>query len=211
MNSHFDASFRIQPMPNRRMIIESHVRISGNSNRFGWMIGYLMKIRKFVAAAALTAAATGITAATANGAPTAQSFDGFDRGVAYVAAVAPDNSAATLTLASGKFELRPDGFSVIAPDGAVLASVPTTLHTAAGQRVQVVPEVDAAASTLTLTPVGAPAQPQLQNIGDAGTTVAGVLIGCAIGFLIGFLFFVAGAIPGCIIGGIIGGIAGANQ
>ncbi|MEV6277014.1 hypothetical protein [Nocardia sp. NPDC051832] len=159
----------------------------------------------------MTVAATGITAATANGAPAAQTFSGFDRGVEYVAAVAPDHSAATLTLASGKFELRPEGITVIAPDGAVLASVPTTLQTAAGP-LQVIPEVDAAASQLTLTPVNAPApQAALQNIGDAGTTVAGVLIGCAVGALIGLLFFVAGFIPGCIIGGIIGGIAGANQ
>ncbi|MFC9895590.1 hypothetical protein ACFVMC_18050 [Nocardia sp. NPDC127579] len=170
-----------------------------------------MKIRKLVAAAVLTAAATGVTAATAHGAPAAQTFDGIDRGVAYTAAVAPDRSAATLTLAAGTFELRPDGVAVIAPDGAVLASVPTTVHTAAGQRIEVAPTLDAAASTLTLAPVNAPAQPQLQYIGDAGTTVAGVLIGCAIGFLIGALFFVAGAIPGCIIGGIIGGITGANQ
>ncbi|MEV0246950.1 hypothetical protein AB0H76_10215 [Nocardia sp. NPDC050712] len=170
-----------------------------------------MKIRKLVAAAVLTAAATGVTAVTAQGAPV-QSFTGTDRGVSYVAAVAPDNSAATLTLASGKFELRPDGFSVIAPDGAVLASVPTALRTVAGQQVQVIPEVDAAASTLTLTPVNAPApQANLQNIGDAGTTVAGVLIGCAVGALIGALFFLVGLPVGCVIGGIIGGIAGANQ
>ncbi|MGW0250621.1 hypothetical protein ACWDYH_28710 [Nocardia goodfellowii] len=170
-----------------------------------------MKLRKFVAAAVLTAAATGVTAATAHGAPTPQTFNGSDRGVEYVAAVAPDNSAATLSLASGTFELRPEGITVIAPDGAVLASVPTTLHSAAGP-VQVTPRLDPAATTLTLTPVNAPAaQPDLQNIGDAGTTVAGVLIGCAIGFLIGLLFVFVGAIPGCIIGGIIGGIAGANQ
>ncbi|WP_339401680.1 hypothetical protein [Nocardia sp. XZ_19_385] len=171
-------------------------------------------IRKLVAAAVLTAAATAVTAATASGAPAVAqqpAFSGVDRGVQYAAAVAPDHSAATLTLASGKFELTPTGITVVAPDGAVLASVPTTLQTAAGT-VQVVPEVDAAASQLTLTPVNAPApQPALQNIGDAGTTVAGVLIGCAVGALIGFLFFFVGFAPGCLIGGIIGGIVGANQ
>jgi hypothetical protein len=72
---------------------------------------------------------------------------------------------------------------------------------------------------MTLTPVGGPAPnvaaaPEavaLQNIGDAGTTVAGVLIGCGLGILIGIWFFGVGAIFGCVIGGIIGGIVGANQ
>ncbi|WP_433655417.1 hypothetical protein ACQPW1_31620 [Nocardia sp. CA-128927] len=74
-----------------------------------------------------------------------------------------------------------------------------------GQQVRVAPEVNASATTLTLTPVGA-AAPEAgapQFIGDAGTTVAGVLIG----FLIGLIFVIVGAIPGCS----IGGIAGANQ
>ncbi len=101
----------------------------------------------------------------------------------------------------------------LAPDGSVVANVPTTMQSVSGQQVRVAPEVNAAATTLTLTPVGAavPEQGAPQFIGDAGTTVAGVLIGCAIGFLIGLIFAIVGAIPGCIIGGIIGGIAGANQ
>lgn len=175
-----------------------------------------MNIRKLVATAVLTIAATGVAAATAHGqAEVADAaFTGVDHGVAYTAAVAPDHSSATLTLASGKFVLTPDqGISVLAPDGSVVATVPTTLQSVSGQQVQVAPEVNAAATTLTLTPVGAatpePGAPQF--IGDAGTTVAGVLIGCAIGFLIGLIFAIIGAIPGCIIGGIIGGIAGANQ
>ncbi|MFC9439140.1 hypothetical protein [Nocardia sp. NPDC057030] len=169
-----------------------------------------------MATAVLTIAATGVAAATAHGqAEVADAaFNGIDHGVAYTAAVAPDHSSATLTLASGTFVLTPDqGVSVLAPDGAVVATVPTTLRSVSGQQVQVAPEVNAAATTLTLTPVGAaspePGAPQF--IGDAGTTVAGVLIGCAIGFLIGLIFAIIGAIPGCIIGGIIGGIAGANQ
>ncbi|MFE9576851.1 hypothetical protein ACFYO1_10745 [Nocardia sp. NPDC006044] len=169
-----------------------------------------------MATAVLTIAATGVAAATAHGqAEVADAaFTGVDHGVAYTAAVAPDHSSATLTLASGRFVLTPDqGVSVLAPDGAVVATVPTTVQSVSGQQVRVAPEVNAAATTLTLTPVGAaspePGAPQF--IGDAGTTVAGVLIGCAIGFLIGLIFAIIGAIPGCIIGGIIGGIAGANQ
>lgn len=175
-----------------------------------------MNIRKFVATAVLTIAVTGVAAATAHGqAEVADAaFNGVDHGVAYTAAVAPDHSSATLTLASGTFVLTPDqGVSVLASDGSVVATVPTTMQSVSGQQVRVAPEVNAAATTLTLTPVGAaspePGAPQF--IGDAGTTVAGVLIGCAIGFLIGLIFAIIGAIPGCIIGGIIGGIAGANQ
>lgn len=175
----------------------------------------LMKIKKMVATTVLTIAATGITAATAYGSPEVPSetvLNGVDHGIEYTAAVATDRSDATITLASGRFVLTPDaGISVLAPDGSVVATVPTTLQTVAGQQVQVTPEVDAAATTLTLTPVHAPASAPLQFIGDAGTTVAGVLIGCAVGALIGLLFFIAGFVPGCIIGGIIGGIAGANQ
>ncbi|MFF3223917.1 hypothetical protein ACFYV7_14080 [Nocardia suismassiliense] len=174
-----------------------------------------MNIRKMLATAALTVAATGVAAATAHGeVQVADAISGFDRGVAYTAAVAPDRSNATVTLASGKFVLTPDqGISVLAPDGSVVANVPTTLQSVAGQQVRVAPQVDAGATTLTLTPVGAavPEAGAPQFIGDAGTTVAGVLIGCAIGFLIGLIFAIIGAIPGCIIGGIIGGIAGANQ
>ncbi|QIS04554.1 hypothetical protein F5X71_21445 [Nocardia brasiliensis] len=174
-----------------------------------------MNIRKFVATAAITIAATGIAAATAHGeVQVADAITGVDHGVAYTASVAPDHSSATVTLASGKFVLTPDqGISVVAPDGALVATVPTTLQSVSGQQVRVAPQVDAGATTLTLTPVGAavpePGAPQF--IGDAGTTVAGVLIGCAIGALIGLIFVIIGAIPGCVIGGIIGGIAGANQ
>ncbi|WP_433602945.1 hypothetical protein ACQPXH_15005 [Nocardia sp. CA-135953] len=174
-----------------------------------------MKIKKLVATTVLTVAATGITAATAYGSPEVSSetvLNGVDRGVQYTAAVATDRSDATITLAAGKFVLTPDaGITVLAPDGSVVATVPTTLQTVAGQQVQVTPEVDATATTLTLTPVNAPQSAPLQFIGDAGTTVAGVLIGCAVGALIGLLFFFVGFLPGCVIGGIIGGIAGANQ
>ncbi|WP_433678113.1 hypothetical protein [Nocardia sp. CA-119907] len=174
-----------------------------------------MKIKKLMATTVLTVAATGITAATAYGSPEAPSetvLNGVDHGIEYTAAVAADRSDATITLASGRFVLTPDaGITVLAPDGSVVAAVPTTLQTVAGQQVQVTPEVDTAATTLTLTPVNAPASGPLQFIGDAGTTVAGVLIGCAVGALIGLLFFFVGLVPGCIIGGIIGGIAGANQ
>ncbi|MBF6331401.1 hypothetical protein [Nocardia transvalensis] len=175
-----------------------------------------MRIAKVAAAAAVSTAALGIAAATAHGEAAVAAVpvvSSVDQGVAYTAAVAPDRSSATVTLASGKFVVTPAGISVQAPNGSVVAAVPTSLQTATGQQVTVAPQVDASATTLTLTPVSAavpePGAPQF--IGDAGTTVAGVLIGCAIGVLIGLIFLIVGLIPGCIIGGIIGGIVGANQ
>ncbi|MFI5775592.1 hypothetical protein [Nocardia sp. NPDC051570] len=175
-----------------------------------------MRIAKVAAAAVLSTTALGIAAATAHGeagltaVPVVSSVD---HGVEYTAAVLPDRSSATVTLASGMFVMTPAGVSVRAPDGSVVATVPTAMQTAAGQEVRVAPEINAAATTLTLRPVGAalPEAGAPQFIGDAGTTVAGVLIGCAIGALIGLIFLVVGFIPGCVIGAIIGGIVGANQ
>ncbi|QIS13107.1 hypothetical protein [Nocardia arthritidis] len=168
-----------------------------------------------MATTTLTIAATGIAAATAYGQAevAGPSFNGVDGGVAYTASVAPDRSSATMHLASGKFVLTPDAVAVVANDGTTVGTAPTVMRTVTGQEVQVAPEIDAAATTLTLKPVSTAAAGinAPQTIGDAGTTVAGVLIGCAIGFLIGLIVFFVGAIPGCVIGGIIGGIAGANQ
>ncbi|MCM6775441.1 hypothetical protein NDR87_15805 [Nocardia sp. CDC159] len=175
-----------------------------------------MRIAKVAAAAVLSTTALGVAAATAHGEAniaTVPVVSSVDQGVEYTAAVAADRSSATVTLASGKFVTTPAGVSVQAPDGSVVATVPTSIQTVAGQQVQVAPQIDAAATTLTLHPVGAavPEPGAAQFIGDAGTTVAGVLIGCAIGALIGLIFLVVGLIPGCVIGGIIGGIVGANQ
>jgi hypothetical protein len=182
-----------------------------------------MKIRKFIAAAVFTVAATGVAAATAHGEGqvAGPEINGVDGSIAYTTALAPDHSGATVTLAAGKFTLAPDAsaITVLAPDGSVAGSMPTTLQTVAGQALQVTPDIDASGTQLTLTPVNGPApgvagSPEavaLQSIGDAGTTVAGVLIGCGLGILIGIWFFGVGAIIGCVIGGIIGGIVGANQ
>ncbi|WP_431957226.1 hypothetical protein [Nocardia lijiangensis] len=167
-------------------------------------------IKKLIAAAVLTVAATtGIATATANGSPGGV-VAGVDQGVEYTASVAPDRSGATLTLAAGTFEVAPDAVLVHAPDGAVVGSLPTTLHTVTGQQVRIAPVVDASATELTLTPVSGPAQPELAFIGDAGTTIGGIAIGCVIGALIGAIFLILPAIPGCIIGAVIGGIIGAN-
>lgn len=174
-----------------------------------------MKFKQLLAAGVLTVAATGITAATAHGAPLAgPGVAGVDGALTYTAAVAPDGSAATVALAAGTFELTPDaGVAVLAPDGSRVGFIPTTVQTVAGPAVQVIPEVDAAATTLTLTPVGAPAPNPvaLQNIDQTGNIVAGIAIGCVVGALIGLIFLFVSAIPGCLIGAVIGGIIGANQ
>ncbi|MEV6432395.1 hypothetical protein [Nocardia sp. NPDC051463] len=176
-----------------------------------------MMIKRLIAATMFTVAATGITAATAHGQPVAPGaeFEGVDSGVVYTAAVAPDRSSATVTLASGTFEVTPTTgvITVLAPDGSVVGWLPTAAQTVAGRQVQVTPQIDSTATSLTLAPVGAvaPEPGALQNIGDAGTTIAGIAIGCVVGALIGLIFLVVTAIPGCIVGAIVGGIIGANQ
>ncbi|WP_039798363.1 hypothetical protein [Nocardia araoensis] len=172
-----------------------------------------MKFRKLVATTLLTIAATGVTAATAYG--QAEVYEptsgGVDDVVASSVTVAPDRSSATITLDSGTFAVTPDMITVLAPDGEVVATVPTTLRSALGQEVAVYPEMDADATTLTLTPVGAaipePGAPQF--VGDAGSALGGVLIGCAIGAVVGLIFLIIGVFPGCVLGGLIGGVAGA--
>ncbi|MGQ4598426.1 hypothetical protein [Nocardia sp. R6R-6] len=174
-----------------------------------------MKLRKVVATTLLTIAATGVTAATAYGQAevSGPAISGVDRGAAYTATVAPDRSSATVTLTSGEFALTPDGISVLAPDGEVVAQVPTTVQSVLGQHVQVFPEIDAAATTLTLTPVGAaipePGAPRF--IGDPQATLGGVALGCAIGAAIGLIFLLVGVFPGCVVGGLIGAAAGASR
>ncbi|MFR9749991.1 hypothetical protein ACL02S_03025 [Nocardia sp. 004] len=178
-----------------------------------------MKIQKLVATTLLTIAATGITAATAYGQAevSGPAISGFDRGVGYTATVAPDRSSAAMTLTSGTFFSTPEAVTVLAPDGAVVATVPTTLHTITGQELRVAPKIDAAATTLTVTPVAAAAQgaPQFvgapQFIGNPGTIAAGAAIGCVLGALVGLVLAFIGFVAGCLIGGLIGGIDGANR
>ncbi|MFF0488339.1 hypothetical protein ACFYTQ_04880 [Nocardia sp. NPDC004068] len=175
-----------------------------------------MTMVKYAAAAALSTAALAVAAATAHGEAGVSAvpvLSGADHGVGYTAAMARDRSSATVTLDSGSFVATAAGLSVRAPDGSIIATVPTAVHTVTGQDVLVTPEVDAAATTLTLRPVGA-AVPEVaapQFIADTQTIVGGVLLGCAIGALIGLVFAIVGIIPGCVIGGIIGGVVAANQ
>ncbi|WP_028477794.1 hypothetical protein [Nocardia sp. CNY236] len=175
-----------------------------------------MTIEKLMATTLLTIAATGITAATASGRAevSALTIGGVDRGVVYTATAAPDRSSATMTLASGTFVVTPNAaVSVLAPSGEVVATVPTTLRTATNEELRVAPTIDAAATTLTLTPVrsATPEPGAARFIGDTGSIVGGALLGCVLGGLVGIVVFFIGAVPGCVIGGLIGGIGGANQ
>ncbi|MFI9408830.1 hypothetical protein [Nocardia gamkensis] len=174
-----------------------------------------MKFRELVATTLLTIAATGVTAATAYG--QAEIYDpvvsGNESGVSYTTSVAPDRTSAVVTLDSGTFARTPGGIAVLGPDGSVVTTVPTTMVSMFGQQVEVAPDIDAAGTTLTLSPVGAavpePGAPQF--VGDAGSTLGGVAIGCAIGALVGLVFFIVGVFPGCVVGGLIGAAAGASR
>ncbi|MFD6270689.1 hypothetical protein [Nocardia asteroides] len=116
-------------------------------------------------------------------------------------------------LAAGVLTVAATGITAATAYGSRVGFIPTTVQTVAGPAVRVVPEVDAAATTLTLTSVGAPAPNPvaLQHIDQTGNIVAGIAIGCVVGALIGLIFLVVSAIPGCVIGAVIGGIIGANQ
>ncbi|MVU82635.1 hypothetical protein GPX89_36060 [Nocardia sp. ET3-3] len=155
---------------------------------------------------------------TAHGAPvTAPGISGADRGVDYSVTLAPDRSAVTTTLTAGHFELAGTGVNVIAPSGEIIGSLPLVYPTA-DRVLSVIPEVSAAGTELTVRPadpadVAAPTADvvALQNVANAGSIVAGALIGCVVGAVIGFFFFVVGAIAGCIVGGLLGAVIAGDQ
>ncbi|MBB5917029.1 hypothetical protein BJY24_005941 [Nocardia transvalensis] len=178
-----------------------------------------MRIARFAATAAVSVAALGIAAATAHGEAgiTGPSLSGADQGVAYTTTMADDHSAVTTTLAAGRFEVTPDAVAVFAPDGAQVGTVPL-VYQAAGRTVHVTPEIDAAATTLTVRPDNAadisaptPQTQALKQIGSEGQIIGGAALGCVIGIVVGIWFFGVGAILGCVVGGLIGGAIGANQ
>ncbi|MCP9618644.1 hypothetical protein [Nocardia otitidiscaviarum] len=177
----------------------------------------IMSIAKFAATAFISAAALGIATATAQGAPAAPGISGVDRGVEYTTTLAPDRSAVTTTLASGRFELGHDAVAVIAPGGATIAAIPLT-YQVADRSISVVPQLDASGTVLTVHPASAadlaPATAEtvaLQHVADAGSIVAGALIGCVVGAVIGVFFFVVGAVVGCGVGGLLGAIIASQR
>ncbi|WP_198347760.1 hypothetical protein [Nocardia terrae] len=177
-----------------------------------------MRIARIAATALLSVAALCVATVTAHGAPvTAPGISGADRGVDYSVTLAPDRSAVTTTLTAGHFELAGTGVNVIAPSGEIIGSLPLVYPTA-DRVLSVIPEVSAAGTELTVRPadpadVAAPTADvvALQNVANAGSIVAGALIGCVVGAVIGFFFFVVGAIAGCIVGGLLGAVIAGDQ
>ncbi|WP_433193883.1 hypothetical protein ACQP1G_34570 [Nocardia sp. CA-107356] len=177
-----------------------------------------MVIRKLIATAFMAVAATSIATATAHGeAGLADvSFSGVDGPVAYTTSLAADHTSALVSLASGSFAVTPDGVSVLANDGAVVGTIPTTLRTEAGQALAVSPALDSTSTQLTLTPVGGPTteavtsqtMPGVQQALGPISIAVGAAIGCAVGAAIGIWFFWVGAIIGCVIGSAVGAAIG---
>ncbi|GAB2537803.1 hypothetical protein [Nocardia heshunensis] len=178
-----------------------------------------MRIAKIAATALLSVAALCVASVTAHGEPAVAQpgITGVDRGVDYSVSLAPDRSAVTTTLTAGHFELTGAAVNIIAPSGEVIASLPLT-YQAADRTLTVVPEVNAAATQLTVRPsdpadIAAPNGDvaALQNVANAGSIVAGALIGCIVGIVIGIWFFLVGAIVGCGVGGLLGAIIAGDQ
>ncbi|MFI6865573.1 hypothetical protein [Nocardia sp. NPDC050406] len=173
-----------------------------------------MSIAKIAATALLSIAALCVATTTAHGevGVAGPGISGVDRGVEYTTTLAPDRSAVTTTLAAGRFEIGPDAVAVLAPSGEAIAAIPTTYYLP-DRAVQVVPHLDSTGTQLTVRPANAAdvAAPgletvALQHVADAGSIVAGALIGCVVGVVIGIWFFLVGAVIGCGVGGLLGAI-----
>ncbi|MGK8522672.1 hypothetical protein ACRS6B_14415 [Nocardia asteroides] len=196
------------------LFLTVNVARPGESKHIGPRIGLPMIIKKLVATALLAIASTGIAMATAHGEGTLANLtmNGVDGPISYTTTLAADHRSAVVDLASGRFEVTPDVVNVIADDGAVVGTIPTTLRMETGQNFSVTPSLDPSGRTLTMTPAGgtpAPAAvaPEVQGLmHDAllGGALIGAAIGCAIGIAIGIWFFVVGAVVGCAVGAAIG-------
>ncbi|WP_454194377.1 hypothetical protein [Nocardia sp. Marseille-Q1738] len=175
-----------------------------------------------VVAALIAIASTGIATVTAQGqarvAGQDLTFNLADGPIAYTATLAADHSSATINLASGKFVPVPEAINVIADNGALVGSIPTTLRMETGQTFALTPSLDSTGRTLTMTPAsGAPSPaavntpPEVESLLQDALFVGlfvGAAIGCAIGVLIGIWFFLVGAVIGCAIGAAIGATIG---
>lgn len=176
-----------------------------------------MTIAKFAATAVLSAAALGVTAATAQGqgAVGDPGVAGQQQGTSYTVGWAPDGSQVHATLTSGHFALAPDGQSltVTGPNGAVISQVPLVYQGPSGD-VRITPQLDASGTNVTIDrPANAPqGQPiaAAQPIADPNVILANAGIGCLIGAVIGFFFLIVGLIPGCIIGAVAGALYGST-
>ncbi|MRH90086.1 hypothetical protein GFY24_22025 [Nocardia sp. SYP-A9097] len=178
-----------------------------------------MRIAKFAATTLFSIAALCVATVTAHGEPAVAQpgISGVDRGVEYTTSLAPDHSAVTTTLAGGRFEMAGGTVNVLGPSGETIAALPLA-YEVADRSVEVVPEIDAVGTTLTMRPANAAeiatpaADPvALQNVANAGSIVAGALIGCVVGAVIGIWLFLVGAIIGCGVGGLLGAVIAGQQ
>ncbi|WP_067823114.1 hypothetical protein [Nocardia inohanensis] len=178
-----------------------------------------MFVKRMVATALFAIAATGITMATAHGEGSLADVDiGATAGtVGYTTTLAADHTYAVVNLDSGRFALTSDGVQMIADDGVVVGTIPTTLRVETGQSLAVTPTLNSE-TQLTLTPVGGPTAaatssqslPFIHTVdANGGAILAGAVVGCLVGIVIGIWFFLVGAIVGCAIGAAIGGFIGA--
>ncbi|MEV6772084.1 hypothetical protein AB0N05_26000 [Nocardia sp. NPDC051030] len=178
-----------------------------------------MRIARIAATALLSVAALCMATVTAHGEPAVAipGVSGVDRGVEYTTSLATDRSTVSTTLVGGHFEIAGGIVNVIGANGEVMSSLPL-VYQVADRSVSVVPEVDAAGTTLTVRPASmadivAPTTDvaALQNISNTGSIVAGAVIGCIVGIAIGIWFFIVGAIVGCGVGGLLGALIAADQ
>ncbi|MEU0502662.1 hypothetical protein [Nocardia sp. NPDC005998] len=177
-----------------------------------------MVIKKLLATAFMAVAATSMATVTAHGeAGLADvSFTASDGPIAYTTSLAADHTSALVTLASGRFDLAPDAVNVLADDGAIVGTIPTTLRTEAGQALAVTPALDGTGTQLSLTPVGGPSDEVIASQNMPGVHQAwgpmsiaiGATFGCMVGVAIGIWFFLVGAIIGCAIGAAWGAMMG---
>lgn len=122
-----------------------------------------------------------------------------------------------VTIDAGTFALGRDAVTVANREGAVVATLPTSVRIA-GHQYAVTPHLDTARTTLTLTPVGS-VQPidawakdlNHPSTGEVVGAVIGGVLGGLLGFLIGLPFLIFGAVLGELIGTIVGIGVGVTQ
>ncbi|WP_282776119.1 hypothetical protein [Nocardia sp. CC201C] len=189
-----------------------------------------MTFSKITATALLALGATALSAGIVHAdspaqlqpAPRTVAIHGNDHGVGYLVALSDDQRSAVTTLRSGRFVAATDTVTLLDDAGRTVTTLPLAFDVA-GQRVELLPTVDAAGRQLTLSPVGAAATP-LHDISAQDTFwaefekakaagIAGLVIGAAIGAVLGFplglfvLDFITVPVA-AVVGGVIGGLAG---
>lgn len=202
---------------------------SGETDKTGKFVE-VPTLSKITATALLALTATMLSSGIAHAEPVAPArtqlaaaeIHGNDHGVSYLAALAHDQRSVVTTLRNGRFVAATDSVALLDDAGSTVTTLPLAFDVA-GQRVKLLPVLDAAGKQLTLSPVGA-AQAPVRDISAQDTFwaefekakvsgAAGLVIGAAIGALLGFplglfvLDFITVPVA-AVVGGVIGGLAG---